>query len=119
MTTTHPTPSVVAERRAPTAYQAIRTRYLPATNHRPSRIKAECDRGSIVVSYDTHTTDLDAHIAAVDALVARFVAEDNTRYGTHANPWARQRAVGGLPDGSKVHVYIGEWAQAESMAQPL
>ena len=32
--------------------QAITTRYLPCTNCRGSRIKAECERGSITVSWD-------------------------------------------------------------------
>lgn len=32
--------------------QAIKTKYLPATNTKPSRIKAECEAGSITISYD-------------------------------------------------------------------
>lgn len=32
--------------------QAITTRWLPPTNTRPSRIKAECEAGSLVISWD-------------------------------------------------------------------
>ena len=32
--------------------QAIRTKYLPATHTKPSRIKAECEAGTITISYD-------------------------------------------------------------------
>ena len=32
--------------------QAIKTKYLPCTNHRPSRIKASCDAGSVCVGWD-------------------------------------------------------------------
>lgn len=38
--------------------QAIKTKYLPATNTKPSRIKAECEAGSITISYD-HSLNID------------------------------------------------------------
>ena len=32
--------------------QAIRTRYLSATDTKPSRMQAKCEAGTLVVSYD-------------------------------------------------------------------
>lgn len=40
-----------------TGRQTIRTRYLGATNYRPSRVKAVCQARSIVLSYD-HGLDM-------------------------------------------------------------
>lgn len=86
--------------------QAIVTKYLPATNFKGSRIKAYCERGSIIISYPDDLSGDACHIAAADALVAKFVKEDEKRYGTNQNPWARKRVCGGLPDGTTAHVYI-------------
>lgn len=86
--------------------QAILTKYLPATNCRSSKIKAVCERGSITISYPHDLSGDDVHIAAADALIGRFVAEDAKRYGSNKNPWQRKRVCGGLPDGSCVHVFV-------------
>lgn len=85
--------------------QAIQTKYLPATNYRGSRVKATCERGSITIDYPHELSGDAVHIAAADALVARFVKEDAARYGTKVNPWSRTRVCGGLPDGTYAHVY--------------
>ena len=88
--------------------KAIRTHYLPATNYKGSRIKAQCERGSITVSYDTAGTDEEVHAYAVRTLLARFLEEDLKQYGTpkDKNPWGRSFVSGGLPDGSCAHVFI-------------
>jgi hypothetical protein len=88
--------------------QAIITTYKPATNTRGSRILARCTRGSISVSYDY---DLDSdfnHIAAAQALVNRFIKEDQLTRSEppRLNPWNRDRAVGQLPNGSYAHVFV-------------
>jgi hypothetical protein len=88
--------------------QAIITTYKPATNTRGSRILARCTRGSISAPYDY---DLDSgfnHIAAAQALVNRFVKEDQLTRSEppRLNPWNRPRAVGQLPNGSRAHVFI-------------
>lgn len=85
--------------------QAIETKYIPATNYRGSRIKASCERGSITVSYDCALNSEEAHIAAVKALVAKFVKEDEKRYGTNNNPWSKPFVTGGLKK-TYVHVYL-------------
>lgn len=86
--------------------QAIRTHYIPATNHKGSRIKAQCERGSITVDFD-HSAH-DPHVVAVYALLARFCEEDFKERGEpkEKNPWRRPFISGGLPDGSCAHVFI-------------
>lgn len=64
--------------------QAITTKFLPPTNFKPSRIKARCQRGSIIVPYD-HSLNHDSnHIAAARALLDKFANEDCLKYeGTY------------------------------------
>jgi len=50
--------------------QAIATRYLPATNNRPSRMRAWCERGSITVSYHCSGNDMPRY--AAEALCRKF-----------------------------------------------
>ena len=85
--------------------QAIVTKYLPATNTRGSRIKAYCERGAVTISYPYELTIEAAHIAAADALIARFVKEDAARYGTVANPWSRARVCGQMPNHDFAHIF--------------
>lgn len=87
--------------------QTINTKYLPATNTRGSRIKATCERGSVTISYPSRLTGGDAHVAAADALVCEFVAQDSKKYGSNKNPWSARRIAGSLPDGSYAHVFVG------------
>jgi hypothetical protein len=88
--------------------QAIITKYLPATNHKPSRIKASCERGSITVGYHSEMAGESPHIGAAQALVNKFIAEDAKQYGPHVNPWSKPRAVGQIPSGEFVHVFCGQ-----------
>lgn len=88
--------------------QAIITKYIPATNTKPSRIKASCERGSGFFS----AQDLDdwgtAHRAACDALCARFDAEDSKKYGSTCKTWSRAKASGQIPSGEYVFCFIGD-----------
>jgi hypothetical protein len=86
--------------------QAIVTKYLPPTNVRGGRIKAWCERGSIVISYPHGASN--AHAEAKDALIAKFIAEDAKRYGTNRNPWSDPMVEGGLPKpfGGSVFVFV-------------
>ena len=88
--------------------QAIITTYKFATNTRGSRILARCTRGSISVSYDYELDSDFNHIAAAQALVNRFIKEDQITRSEHPidNPWNRDRAVGQLPSGSYAHVFV-------------
>lgn len=86
--------------------QAIITKYMPPTNFKPSKMKAQCERGSLVVSYD-HGLDIDQnHRAACEALCAKFGAEDVAKYGSKENTWARPKCGGVIPDGRHVFCFI-------------
>lgn len=90
--------------------QAILTRYHGATNYRGSRISATCERGRIYIDYPHEKAHgEEAHRAAAQALVARFIQEDAAKYGTPAekNPWAQPFVSGGLPSRDWAHVFTG------------
>ena len=88
--------------------QAITTKYLPATNVRGSRIKASCDRGTITIDYPHDVSGDLCHRRAVDALLAKFAAEDARTYGgsAEAHHWGRY-ITGGNADGNCSHVLLG------------
>lgn len=96
--------------------QAIITKYIPATNTKPSRIKASCERGSLTVGFnealqgvpDTAQNEGDAHRAACDELCARFDAEDAKKYGSKSGAWSwsRPKASGQIPTGEHVFCFI-------------
>jgi hypothetical protein len=91
--------------------QAIETKFLPATNRFPSRIKAWCERGSITIGYPHEISGEDnCHRAAALALIRKFVDEDYKHKPStlpEANPWNRPFVTGGLPGKGYAHVYSG------------
>jgi len=86
--------------------QAITTKYLPATNFKGSRIKAECERGSITIRYPHEFSGDEVHIHAADMLVQKFIKEDKAKYGTEKNPWSLPRVCGETKSGIRVHVFV-------------
>lgn len=85
--------------------QAITVKFLSPTNYRGARLKAECDRGSVVIGYPhNHSSGLDAATIALKALVSKFLAEDSARYGTKRNPWSGPWIGGTIKDGTVVFV---------------
>ena len=90
--------------------QAILTKVLPATNTKPTRIKASCARGSKTVAYmGGHSMGSDlAHREIVEQLVAGFCFDDAKDYGspTETNPWSRPFVTGQLPSGDYCHVFL-------------
>lgn len=52
--------------------QAIKTRYLPPTNTKPSRIKAECEAGTITISRDYSLNLEQLHIKAAYLLIQKL-----------------------------------------------
>ena len=96
------------ERRKAQTMQAILTKVIPATDTKPTRIKAECSRGALMFS-TTHLTvqvgSDEAHREAAQALCQRFCDEDQKEYGTHRNPWGGSFVTGTLPNGDKCHVF--------------
>ena len=87
------------------ARQALVTRYLCPTNTKPSRIKATCDRGSIIITFPQGESIVDAHAVAVRALLAKFAVEDGT---TLSWPAFDRWVCGGMPQSSK-DAYV--WVQ--------
>lgn len=52
--------------------QAIQTKYLSATNTKPSRIKAWCNAGSVTISYPHEHNESGAHYSAAQALICKL-----------------------------------------------
>jgi hypothetical protein len=71
--------------------QAIKTRYLPCTNTKPSRIKAVCEADSVIISYDHELDNETAHLKACHTL-QRKIADK-----TQNNQWNRPVIGGALP----------------------
>lgn len=86
--------------------QAITTRYIAATNTKPTRIKAECERGSVIVSVDYGEED--QHEKAKSYLCGKFASEDLKEYGSPiaSNPWMKPTVQGVTKNGDHVHVFI-------------
>ena len=53
--------------------QAIQTKYLPATNTKPSRIKAWCEAGSVTIDYPYEYDESGAHLYAALSLQNKLV----------------------------------------------
>lgn len=89
--------------------QAIHTKYILATNHKGSRIKATCERGSITIPYPHELSGDSVHRLAVMKLVWKFLEEDHANNGTtpEANVWASPFVTGCLPDGTYAHIFVG------------
>lgn len=89
--------------------QAILTKVLPATNTKPTRIKAECARGSKILSTDSigDISKPETHAFVARHLVNCFVNEDKAEYDSDPkkNPWAKPFVTGCLPNGDYVHVF--------------
>lgn len=83
--------------------QAIQSRYYPATDRRGSRIKAWCERGSIIIPYPQELSGAECHREAVRQLLAKFEAEDVARFGGGDHHWG-DFITGGLPGGDYAHV---------------
>lgn len=89
--------------------QAIVTKYLCPTNVRGSRYKATCQAGSITVSADAGLSLDDNHAAACAALCKKLDDANEAKYGPESRRiWSMPKAVGQLPDGAWVHVFIDQ-----------
>lgn len=89
--------------------QAILTRVIPATNTKPTRIKAICARGSLTMAYDgPHQLGSDlAHAEVARALCSRFAVEDMAQYGPKSkSAWDAPFVTGCLKNGDFAHVFL-------------
>jgi len=86
--------------------QSIQTKYLPATDSRGCRIKAKCERGSVVIPYPHELNGDETHRVAVVALVNRFLDEDESKgIPRETNFWNRAFVSGSLPGCSMAHIF--------------
>lgn len=91
--------------------QAIYTKILPATNTKPTRIKASCSRGSLVVSYDGLEGNMgQKHRQAAQRLIQKFLIEDEKRgIIPELNSWGKPIVTGGLENNDFVHCFVDSW----------
>ena len=67
---------------------AITTKYIPATNTRGSRIKAQADKFTVTIPYPYDLNGHEVHFRAVAALIEKHKLDwdiRNMRYGTLKN----------------------------------
>lgn len=60
--------------------QAITTKYIPATNFRGSRIKAQCSAGSVTVGYHDNDGNTDAFDHAAITLIKKLGWQDHGQW---------------------------------------
>jgi hypothetical protein len=78
--------------------QSIQTKYLPATTHRGSRIKAICERGTLTMPYRYDMDGYDCHRETARQLFDKLFSKE------FGGPVVF--ATGCLPDGTYAHVII-------------
>ena len=83
--------------------QAIQTKYIPVTNHKPSRVKVWAEAGSIIVSWD-HALNVDGNHAFAARLLRKKLGWDFKNYGP---------MVGGAlpkPNAGYAFVFVNDYA---------
>ncbi len=80
----------------------IITKFLGATNHRGSRIKATSERVSVTIGYDHAISSHGAHRAAAQALTDKI----NKNPHPLATQWKLSDDDGEMPDGSGYAFYL-------------
>ena len=78
--------------------QAIKTKYLPATNYRGSRVKATCEKGTLTLPYRYDCDQFECHRETARQLFEKLFSKD------FSTPMVF--ATGCLPDGTYAHVLI-------------
>lgn len=73
--------------------QAIRTKYIGATNTKPPRITAMCYSGTVTIQANNDLSLVENHKAACQALVTKL-------------DWGYDFVSGTLADGTFVHVIV-------------
>lgn len=84
--------------------QAIITKYLGPTNHRPSRIKATSWRDSVTLPLDHALNAAENYRAAAQALCDKMNKEPDKDFGA----W-RITAGGELPNEARDFVFVIDW----------
>ena len=92
-----------------TTMQAIKTKFFGPTNRRGSRVRAKCERGSLVVEWDHSVGPEENHRRAVRLLLDKFAAEDAAKYGAPPSDHHWGEFVSGSLSECMVHVLIRRW----------
>lgn len=92
--------------------QAIKTKYLGATNTRGSRVKAICEADEITIPWDYELSTEANHDSARKALQLKLAKNGEKQFGYNflADPWMRPMVGGALPNNEGyAFVFIGDW----------
>jgi len=73
-----------------------------------SKLKAYCERGSILVYWQDQWMFAGNAKNACEQLINKFVKEDLEKYGPNAKSWNRYTFVGGEVEGSYIFVNTGD-----------
>jgi len=100
--------------------QAIYTKVIPATNTKPTRIKAESSRGSLVVGYDGLDGNTgQKHRQAAKKLIEKFLQEDESRgIPREKNSFNGPIVTGATKDDDFVHCFVNSWIVCEGEKRP-
>lgn len=104
--------------------QAIKTKYHGPGNVRGSRVKASCERGSLLVEWEHGLNPDQNHRRAAKLLLDKFAAEDVKAYpGTtlESHHWG-EFITGEIENGICVHVLVGRfsgWGMLKKSAKAL
>lgn len=92
--------------------QAIRTTFIPWTEHKPDRVKASCERGANTYMKSVLEESAKAaghnciHRAAAQALCDQFTAEDQAKHGPDAGKTWQVGFVTGEFQHAFYHVFV-------------
>jgi hypothetical protein len=94
--------------------QAIKTKYLGATNSRGARVKATCEAGTLTQSWDYDLSPESNHESVRKALQLKLAKNRNgdIDYLNHRlnDPWLRPMVGGALPNNEGyAFVFVGGW----------
>lgn len=103
--------------------QAIKTKYHGPTNNRGSRVKASCERGSLMVEWEHGLNPDQNHRRAAKLLLDKFAGEDVAKYGKAVvdHHWG-EFITGEIEGGVCVHVLVGRfsgWGMLRDAARKL
>lgn len=74
-------------------FKTIQTKYLPTTNKKPSRVKAWCEAGSLILSWD--------HGLSTEQMHARVARQLQSKLG-----WGELKLIGAALPNSKGYIFI-------------
>jgi hypothetical protein len=92
--------------------QAIKTKYLGATNHRGARVKAMCNACQVTIPWSYDLGAEANHDSARKSLQLKLAHEGSKKFGYSYmdDPWLRPMVGGALPNNEGyAFVFVGDW----------